>query len=65
MAKIREDLVGVVLVDGVNLYPGDEVPDGVAVGDHVLEQKDTDEGGKDPSEDTDDSKKPASRTRKS
>ena len=36
MAKIREDLVGVVSVGGLNLSAGDVVPDGVTVGDHVL-----------------------------
>lgn len=36
MAKIRDDLQGVVSADGVNLSAGDEVPDGVTVGDHVL-----------------------------
>ncbi len=37
MAKIRNDLVGAVHVDGHVLYAGDEVPDGVTVGDHVLD----------------------------
>lgn len=37
MGRIREDLVGVVTVDGVHLFAGDEVPEGVVVGDHVLE----------------------------
>jgi len=36
LAKIREDLVGVVSVNGLNLSAGETVPDGVAVGDHVL-----------------------------
>ena len=36
MAKIREDLAGVVSVGGLNLRAGDVVPDGVTVGDHVL-----------------------------
>lgn len=36
MAKIREDLVGVVSVGGLNLAAGDVVPDGVTVGGHVL-----------------------------
>lgn len=36
MAKIREDLVGVVSVNGLNLKAGDVVPDGVTVGGHVL-----------------------------
>lgn len=39
MAKIREDLSGVVSVDGVNLKAGDTVPSGVTVGDHVLAQE--------------------------
>ena len=39
MAKIREDLAGVVSVDGFNLSAGDEVPEGVTVGDHVLAQE--------------------------
>lgn len=41
MAKIRDDLQGVVSVDGVNLSAGDAVPDGVTVGDHVLAQEKT------------------------
>lgn len=36
MAKIREDLVGVVSVAGLTLRPGEEVPEGVSVGGHVL-----------------------------
>lgn len=36
MPRIREDLVGVVSVGGLNLLPGDVVPDGVLVGGHVL-----------------------------
>lgn len=39
MAKIRDDLVGVVSVGGLNLGAGDVVPDGVTVGDHVLAQE--------------------------
>ena len=36
MAKIREDLVGVVDAGEHALKAGDTVPDGVTVGDHVL-----------------------------
>lgn len=36
MARIREDLVGVVSVAGLSLRAGDVVPDGVTVGGHVL-----------------------------
>ena len=40
MAKIRDDLVGVVYIevegDRVMLRAGDDVPDGVSVGDHLL-----------------------------
>lgn len=42
MAKIREDLVGAVLIDGpdggdpIVLVAGSKVPDGVVLGDHVL-----------------------------
>ena len=37
MAKIRDDLVGVVyLKDGRKLAAGDTVPDGVELGEHVL-----------------------------
>ena len=36
MARIREDLVGVVSVGGLSLPAGAVVPDGVTVGDHVL-----------------------------
>lgn len=45
MAKIRKDLVGSVLVenpaggDPIVLVAGDKVPDGVKLGDHVLEPK--------------------------
>ncbi|MCH5645158.1 hypothetical protein [Gordonia sp. ABSL49_1] len=45
MAKIRDDLEGVVWVDvdgtPVKLVAGDTVPDGVAVGVHVLADVDT------------------------
>lgn len=38
MAKIRDDLVGVVyLNDGRKLAAGDTVPDDVEVGDHLAE----------------------------
>lgn len=37
MARIREDIVGVVSVAGLILSPGDEVPEGVIVGAHVLD----------------------------
>lgn len=36
MATIREDLVGVIHADGHVLKAGDEVPEGVVVGDHAL-----------------------------
>ena len=40
MAKIRDDLVGVVYVevegDRVMLRAGDDIPDGVSLGDHLL-----------------------------
>lgn len=36
MARIREDLVGVVSVGGLSLPAGAVIPDGVTVGDHVL-----------------------------
>lgn len=61
MAKIRADLVGVVAVEDLTLYPGDEVPDGVIVGDHVLELGDSGEDDKEPAE----PKRSASRARKS
>ena len=34
--RIRSDLVGVVHVDGAVLAAGDEVPEGVTVGDHLV-----------------------------
>lgn len=37
MAKIREDLVGVVTVGEYVLRAGDDVPGDVTVGDHVLQ----------------------------
>lgn len=47
MTKIREDLTGsVILRAGLILHAGDVVPDGYAVGDHVLAQ------GPDPEETT-------------
>jgi hypothetical protein len=44
MAKIRKDLEGVVVAAGaygeaVILRAGDKVPDGIEVGDHVLQKK--------------------------
>ncbi|WP_053387003.1 hypothetical protein [Leucobacter japonicus] len=41
MAKIREDLVGAVHVDGYVLVAGDEVPDGVSVGAHLTGEETT------------------------
>ncbi|MDJ0010102.1 hypothetical protein [Gordonia alkanivorans] len=35
MAKIRDDLEGVVYVANVVLKAGDTIPDGVEVGDHL------------------------------
>lgn len=35
MAKIREDLVGAIHVDGFVLVAGDDVPEGVRVGAHL------------------------------
>ena len=43
MAKIRTNLIGVVTVDELTLYPGDEVPEGVTVGDHVLDPETVEE----------------------
>lgn len=37
MRKIRADLVGVVLAEGRNYAAGDEIPEGVAIGDHLVE----------------------------
>ncbi|QHJ86345.1 hypothetical protein SEA_KUWABARA_8 [Gordonia phage Kuwabara] len=36
MAKIRDDLEGVVYVSGQVLKAGDTIPDGVEVGDHLV-----------------------------
>lgn len=38
MAKIRDDIVGVVHAGEYVLRAGDAVPDGATVGDHVLEK---------------------------
>ena len=35
--RIRSDLVGVVYVESLVLRAGDTIPDGVTVGDHLLE----------------------------
>lgn len=51
MAKIREDLFGVVSVGGLDLFPGDTVPDGVTVGDHVLAGKEDTGSEAEPAED--------------
>ena len=40
--RIRSDLVGVVYVEGLVLRAGDTIPDGVTVGDHLLEPDGTD-----------------------
>ncbi|WGW12747.1 hypothetical protein LWF01_02950 [Saxibacter everestensis] len=37
MAKIREDLIGAVYVGNHVLYAGDEIPDEVTVGPHLVE----------------------------
>lgn len=39
MAKIRDDLVGVVHVDGVVLQAGDTIPRGASVGGHLVDSK--------------------------
>lgn len=48
MSKIREDLEGVVVIgtggDPIILHPGDDVPEGVELGDHVLAGDDVPEG---------------------
>ena len=48
MSKIREDLEGVVVIgtggDPIVLHPGDDVPEGVELGDHVLAGDDVPEG---------------------
>lgn len=50
MAKIRTDLDGVVWVevngDRVALAAGDDVPDGIAVGDHLVAPTKRTRGGK-------------------
>lgn len=51
--KIRDDLVGVVYVDGNVLQAGDEVPEGVELGDHLFDEA--------PAESA---KKPAAKTEK-
>lgn len=45
MARIREDLVGVVSVGGLSLSAGAVVPAGVTVGAHVLAPEFDDGGG--------------------
>lgn len=40
--KIRDDLEGVVHVDGKVLAAGDTIPDGVEVGDHLIEGAEVD-----------------------
>lgn len=40
MAKIRDDLTGSVLVsNGTFLHAGDEIPEGVTVGDHLIAEE--------------------------
>lgn len=53
MSKVRADLVGAVLVrnaDGqqVSLVAGDDVPDGYELGDHLLEERESDKGSGEP-----------------
>ena len=37
MAKVRDDLTGSVLVsNGTFLHAGDEIPEGVTLGDHLI-----------------------------
>ena len=72
--KIRKDLVGVVFVATENGSPimlkaGDEVPEGVTVGDHLTVDEpttDTDDDGQDDGKpDTDDGKpEPKPKTRR-
>lgn len=64
MAKIREDLVGVVSVGGLNLSAGDVVPDGVTVGDHVLAPQEKPKAEPVPTnDDGDEGEKPAPKRR--
>lgn len=45
MAKIRDDLEGIALTEtGLILRAGDEIPEGVKVGGHLLAEKNADEG---------------------
>lgn len=46
MAKIRDDLIGVVHVGGVVLSAGDEVPDGAVVADSLLAPAAPSRGGR-------------------
>ena len=36
MSIIRDDVFGVVAVDGIVLKAGDEVPEGIVVGSHLI-----------------------------
>ena len=63
MAKIREDLVGVVSVGGLNLKAGDVVPDGVTVGDHVLAPQEKPKAEPVQTNDGDEVEKPAPKRR--
>ncbi len=62
MAKIREDLAGVVSVGGLNLKAGDVVPDGVTVGDHVLAKQEKPKA-EPTNDDGDEGEKPAPKRR--
>ena len=40
MSKVRDDLTGSVLVsNGTFLHAGDEIPEGVTVGDHLIAEE--------------------------
>ena len=74
MQTIREDLVGVVLVATENGAPimlkaGDEVPEGVTVGDHLTVDDEPittqdDDGGQDDGQDDADKPEPKPKSRR-
>jgi hypothetical protein len=39
MTKVRDDFEGVVYIDGKAYGAGDEIPEGVEVGDHLLPEE--------------------------
>ena len=46
MAKIRQDLEGIIVIGDLKLRAGDTIPAGITVGDHLVEKEARPKAGK-------------------